>query len=1112
MLIRLCAAISLGLAVLVSIPSGHGEATAQAPPREDVDFFQKQVQPLLAARCYQCHGDLAKPKGKLRLTSRAFVLNGGESGPAAVAGKPDQSLLIQAVSYADALKMPPKGKLPAGEIDILNRWVQMGLPWPESNTKSVEKANEPEYQITSEQRSFWSFQPVKSYIPPEVKGISWPHSGIDRFILSKLEKNHLHPAQLADKRTLIRRATFDLIGLPPTTEEVENFLQDNSENAYARVVDRLLASPHYGEHWGRHWLDLVRYTDSFDARILNGPGSEMDITEAWRYRDWVVSAFNRDLPYDQFIIDQIAGDIIAARQPSSSSPDQIVATTMLAIGNWGGGDADKEKLLTDIVDDQIDVVGRSIMGLTVACARCHDHKFDPIPTADYYSLAGIFFSTHILPNVGPKTNGPPMLRIPLTTPEELNRRSRYAAQVTELENQLQARIRETYQEFARAMLPQTGHYIAAAWEFSHPSKALVRVSLTEYAARNGLYEFALRRWLEALGLGDYGDGGYRLMATPVRDVLGTAGVHAWKGPPDCPSLTVNTTDKEVALLTFRLPPRSVSVHPGPTNGVVVGWKSPIDGMVRISGRVVDADPAGGDGIAWIIDHRTHAGRHELASGDFPNGGRQVFDKGRDASRLKSVFVKTGEQIQLLVLPKANHTCDTTVVEFSISKEDGLATWNLTQDILSNPHQGNPHGDGLGNSSVWFFYDMADSTRAKQPAKASMLLGFSLTGKSRQEVEKEAFDFQKTFQRVDGRSPFYLTEVEQEKFLPAEARRRLADVRAELAELKKNAPGPLHFSNGAQEGGVPESPQSGIHDVRIHIRGSYTRLGETVPRRFPRILGGDRQAPIRDGSGRLELARWLVSPDHPLTSRVMVNRIWQYHFGQGIVRTPSNFGKQGERPTHQELLDFLAKTFVESGWSIKAMHRLIMLAAAYQQSSEPPPETRQADPDNLLFGHMNRHRLEAESLRDNLLAVAGRLNRTMGGKATRDFNSSRRTLYQLSVRSDRSGFGPLFDMADSTTPEATRTVSTVAPQALFLLNHPFVLQQKAALARRILQDPKAKNNSKRIENIYAVLYGRPPTKEESQIGLEFLARLGNGDQAWNAYCEVLLCANEFVYVD
>jgi hypothetical protein len=803
------------------VKTGDEQPTARpVSTTEAAEFFEKEVRPLLVARCHKCHGDLAKPKGKLRLTSRATILQGGESGPAAVAGKPGDSVLIQAISYTDALKMPPTERLPDREIATLTRWVQMGLPWPETESKPVNgiskgpgTSTNTEYRITDEQRHFWSFQPVKDPVPPKVRGNNPAITGIDRFILRKLEDQGLCLAPSADKRTLIRRATFDLLGLPPTPEEIDAFLKDTSSDAFAKVVDRLLASPHYGERWGRHWLDLVRYTDCFDARILMGPGSVMDITEAWRYRDWVVNAFNRDLPYDQFIVDQIAGDILAGQSgdgmPAGGSRyDKIVATGMLAIGNWGGGDADKEKLLTDIVDDQVDVIGRSIMGLTIGCARCHDHKFDPIPTADYYSLAGIFFSTHILPNVGPKTDGPPMLRIPLAPPQDVERQARYNARIAGVEKQVQSVTPTAQQELARRLLFETTRSIVAA---AHKAK-------------------------------------------------------------------------------------------------------------------------------------------------------------------------------------------------------------------------------------------------------------------------------------------------------------LERLQAELAELKRQGLAPLPFANGAQEGGVPDSPHAGVHDVRIHIRGSYSRLGQQVPRRFPRIMAGNQQTPIREGSGRLQLARWLVSPEHPLTARVMVNRIWQHHFGQGIVRSPNNFGKQGERPTHPELLDYLAKRFIDSAWSIKSMHRLMMLSATYQQSSESSSQTFQADPDNRLFGRMNRQRLEAEAIRDNLLAVAGRLDFTMGGKATRDFASPRRSLYQMTIRSDRSGYGPLFDMADSDAPVATRTVSTVAPQALFLLNHPFVLQQKSALTRRILLNPRSPDNKLRIIHAYEILYGRLPAEEEIEIGLEFLRRQGSTNDAWEAYCEVLLCANEFIYVD
>jgi hypothetical protein len=388
----------------------------------------------------------------------------------------------------------------------------------------------------------------------------------------------------------------------------------------------------------------------------------------------------------------------------------------------------------------------------------------------------------------------------------------------------------------------------------------------------------------------------------------------------------------------------------------------------------------------------------------------------------------------------------------------------------------------------------------------------------------AQQFQAKFTLDDTRSPFWINRPEDEAALPQEVRSRFSQYASEISELRKNAPPPVIYANAAQDGGCPESPHAGVHDVRVHIRGNYARLGDLVPRRFPIVLAGENQQPITHGSGRLELARWIASETHPTTARVMANRIWQHHFGQGIVRTPSNFGKLGERPTNQPLLDFLASEFVRSGWSVKQMHRLIMLSATYQQSSIAPTKTLRLDPDNRLCGRMSRTRLEAESLRDSLLFVTGKLDTTMGGPAYRDFNTPRRTVYLMTIRSDRSGYGPLFDAADPTATMEKRTSSNVAPQALFLMNDPFALAQVKALANRLVsiagQDPE------RIDAAYRTLYGRSPSPTETQIGMSYLSRARARPQektggmqnetaemrAWEAYSQILLCANEFLYVD
>ena len=544
----------------------------------------------------------------------------------------------------------------------------------------------------------------------------------------------------------------------------------------------------------------------------------------------------------------------------------------------------------------------------MACARCHDHKFDPISQADYYGLAGIFFSTHILPNVGPKTNGPPMLRIPLASPEELAKQGEHQQRITELEQQQQATRDQAYQDFAKSQLSETAKYLTAAWEYRTRPADSPALPLADFAARKGLHAFALRQWIDYLGGGDY-----KLLTRAVRDVGGKAGVSSWRGEADCPNVVANSTDREVAILTFKLPPKSLSVHPGPNNGVAVRWRSPVKGTVRIAGGVTDADPRGGDGIAWAIDLRRLDGRRELASGEFPNGGAQKFDQGKGAAALTTIEVEPGDGIDLLVLPKANYICDTTTVDYTIALADGSKSWNLAGDVTADLLQdgkGNPHADRYGNAGVWSFWDMADSRRG-QPSADPALTAWDRAeaGSDRAAVEQAALAFQKAFTRTDAASPFRIKNVEDEAALPEPTRETLARLSRELDDLKKTAAAPVEYANGAQDGGVPGSPHAGVHDVRIHLRGRYDRLGDPAPRRFPEILAGKDQKPIASGSGRLELAEWLTRPDNPLTARVMVNRIWQHHFGEGIVATPSNFGKLGARPSDPELLDYLADQFV-----------------------------------------------------------------------------------------------------------------------------------------------------------------------------------------------------------
>jgi hypothetical protein len=1112
---------------------------ACAARAEDFEFFENRIRPVLVDHCYKCHSaGSEKVKGGLLLDTKAGLLKGGETGPAIVPDEPEKSLLIKAVRYTDKdLQMPPKNqRLADHEIADLVAWVQMGAPdprvAPEQSPAATAPTPTPSYDFAAARKQ-WAFQkPADPAVPP-VKNKHWAKSPIDHFILSKLEEKNLSPAPPADKRMLIRRATFDLTGLPPTPAEVEDFLKDKSAGAFAKVVDRLLASPHYGERWGRHWLDVVRYTDSLDAR---GVGGEGDSSEAYRYRDWVVNAFNQDMPYNQFVREQIAGDLLQPKEPDRIDTNGIIATGMYAIGNWGNGDADKDKILTDIADDQVDVTGRAFLGLTLACARCHDHKFDPIPTADYYSLAGIFFSSHILPKLTPKGQGEALLFIPLASKGDLDRRQKREERMAELEKQIASSTDQQLTLLGKTMLSQSADYLAAVAAFQNLRVKQPQLSVADFAAgRRGSFQPSpelLQQWVDYLGFGEV-----KLLSRMTHEASGKPGLHVLHNANDAdtPAGFVNSTDQPISFVTITMPAHSVGVHPSPKAGVAAGWKSPFTGTIEIKGRVADADPNCGDGIAWKLEVRRERGTTELASGDIPNGGAQDFSAGTGAANLKSFKINAGETLSLVVLPKENYYCDATVVELELTdRDDAKRVWNLSKDVIAGVNDAkNPYPDSQGHPAVWSIYDMDGQSSAGEVAAGSPLSKwFEAVNRqaSKAEVEAASQEIQRALLAPDAtnspvnklyqdlaapRSAFWAGSANVEKNFPMQARQALEAQRSELSSLKANVPPPLARAHGLQEGGVPESPHAGMHDVKVHLRGRYDRLGDLAPRRFPRVLAGDGQKPITQGSGRLELADWIASPDNPLTARVMVNRIWQHHFGEGIVRTPNNYGKLGVPPTHPELLDYLAHRFVESGWSVKAMHRAIMLSAAYQQSSIPLPATFKDDPDNLLFGRMNRRRLESEPLRDSLLDAAGKLDLTMGGPSIRDLNSLRRTLYVMTIRSDRATYQFLFDAADPNAIVEKRIDSTVAPQALFLLNNPFVLAQIKGLAQRVLKEAPD-DDAKRVQWLYELLYARPAGQQELQLGLSALSQsrteTKDNEAAWEQYCQVLLCANEFVYVD
>ena len=1059
--------------------------SASAAGADDAEtFFEARVRPILVARCLECHGDAPQPKGGLRLTSREAILKGGDSGPAAVPGDLAKSPIVEAIRYLDEPRMPPKGKLPEAESAVIERWVASGLAWPKA-ADVPGPASGAGFQVTDEHRRFWSFRPVRAVEPPDVRQPDWPVNPVDRFVLARLEAGGLRPAPEADRATLIRRATFDLTGLPPTPEEVAAFLEDGSAGAFEAVVDRLLASPAYGQRWARHWLDVVRYADSRDAR---GVGGSDDIGEAWRYRDWVVDAFNRDVSYDRFIVDQVAGDLVPGPDPSDINPQGMVATGLLTIGEWGTGDADKEKMLTDIVADQIDVVTRGFLGLTVACARCHDHKFDPISAADYYGLAGIFFSTRILPDPGAKTAGSPMLRTSIATRADREAIATHQKKLGDADKAL-ANARDTAREaLARSIAPRIREAI-------------------DPASKSDVPPFARRKWAACLAESDPG----RSLNRPMARVQGLEGVDFWAAQADPPWIGVNAGEKPATITTLTLPPRSVNLHPGPRTAAAIRWRSPVDGFVRVSANLADADPNCGNGVNWSVATTRGRSRREVASGVMDNSGKVAIGGGA----LDRVEVHAGDSIEFAVGPRGDYSCDTTSVGFKVERVDGDgAAWDLAADLLPDLLKANPHADRLGHPDVWELVELDPGRSPRPVAGHPAWIDWDRSDHSAAALEAFAGRVEadpKLRDALVGEGGPFRPDSGDDAALPEAARSEIAKALEAVDRLKGQAPPAPSMALVALDGGVPKSAYEGFRDSPIHVRGDYRRLGPVVPRHVPVVVEGGHPPAIARGSGRLELARWIASVENPLTARVMVNRAWQGHFGSGLVRTPGNFGKLGEAPTHPELLDWLADRFMKDGWSIKRLHKLLMTSRTYRQSSRPPVETLKADPDNRLWGRMDRRRLESEAVRDALLAVAGKLDGRAGGPSTRDFDDPRRTLYQMTIRSDRSSFGPLFDAADSTAMVDRRVVSTVAPQALFLMNHPFVIDQAKALAGRLTGDDPS-----RIDRAYRLLYARRPTGAEVAIGLELLATMtaaeGSSARAWQAYAQVLLCSNEFLYVD
>ena len=860
-----------GLAALVALGAG-----LRADDSAGIEFFEKRIRPVLIEHCYECHSAEAKKvKGKLRLDSREAVLRGGEIGPAIIEGKPMESLLISAVQYHDKdLQMPPakddvSRKLGEATIADLVEWVKIGAPMPAS-------AEHPAAKDSSAIFTHWAFQAPEEQTIPDVTDAARAKTPIDHFILAKLDAAGLKAARPADLRTLIRRASFDLTGLPPKSEEVESFIADESPDAFGKVVERLLASPHYGERWGRHWLDVARYSDS--KGYVYGREERLFV-HAWSYRDWVVKALNDDLPYDRFLLLQMAADQLVP----ATSPD-LAAMGFLTGGRRFIG------VTRDIIDDRIDVVTRGTMALTAACARCHDHKYDPIPTRDYYSLYGVFNSgEERLVSLGAESND-----------AEFTKRAKKLADTMKLRRD----------EASSRLHGRVGDYLAAQSELQkYPEEGFDQILTTE-----DLIPASVRRW---------------------RDFL---------------HRTKNSNDP-----------------------IFAPW------------QVLAKLPA------------------ESFATQAPAALARVFDE---------------------LGAKANHV--------------------VASAFASPPKSLREATDRYGR----LFAEPTDA------ALAAFL--------------------------DDPRSPTCVPDtaiIDNELFFPTAACEELWRLQGEvdrwLIQTPASPPHALVL--------VDREPE---RNPRVFLRGNPARQGDEVPRQFLQVVAGPQRAPFQNGSGRLELAQAIANPENPLTARVIVNRIWQHHFGTGLVRTPSDFGVRAEAPSHLELLDWLAREFVRSGWSVKALHRLIMASAVYQQGSAAVPSS---DPDDRLLSSFPRQRLDFEQMRDALLAVSGELDAAIGGKPAELLTPSnqRRTLYGLVDRQFLPGTFRVFDFANPDIHIAQRHATTVPQQALFFLNNIFVADRARAIAART-EIPKAQIVVDRVDRMMRAIFQRSASRQEIDSALHFIA--------------------------
>ena len=1137
-----------------------------------LEFFEKEVRPLFAEHCYKCHSvDAKRLEAGLLLDSRASQLRGGDSGPAIVPGKADQSLLIQAVRYED-FEMPPKGKLPAKDVATLVRWIQMGAPWP-SEAEPVAAGERSSFDLEKRAAEFWIWQPVTAPEQPTVQDSSWPKNEIDHHILAGVEAAGLRPAGDADRAALLRRLHFDLIGLPPTPGEIRTFLADPSSKAIERAVDRLLDSPHFGERWGRHWLDSVRYAES------RGHEFDNDTPNAFQYRDYVIRALNADVPYDQFVREHIAGDLLPKPRlhPEKKFNESVLGTGYWFLGEWVHSPVDIRKDESDRFDNMLDVMSKTFLGVTVACARCHDHKFDAISTADYYSLSGFLQSSDYR-----------QVRF-----ESMEQNGQVAADLAEVDTRFQREIGELLKRHGLHRPPAAKPIAGEGIVFNYAS-----IPASDYLQDGYIFGQTPRRAGQP-----YLDGPVVKVArfgAAVNDPIwfGLNAVHEGVMQNRSALAKLPKSGRTLRTPTFELTDGNVACLVKGTGHVVAC----VDSHRLVAGPLhKQTIKSIGGRSGWVtlnlkryVGHRLHL---EFVPAKNVSLSVRLVTQGLDATELREIdrrlALAAREVEQYAAAAEAllngggvpgGAMEERVFADFESGTYDG---WTVEGDAFGKvpqsqatigKYQGNVQavgkyfvnshnirgegrdmrrGDGftgtLTSPEFTIDFDTVEflvgggSHRTKTCVNLIVdgQAVLTATGKRRNQMSLNTWDVRQyrgktaKIRVVDNHTGGWgnigldhivfkgRRQAPQPAVKGAPAQRLIRGWQAERQRLGKQIIRKSRVALAMMDG-------SG-EDDRILIRGNSSKPGKVEPRHFLTAISGNNPPAIKSGSGRLELAEHINDPANPLTSRVIVNRIWHHLMGRGIVPTVDDFGVLGQRPSHPKLLDHLATRFLADGRSIKGMIKYIVRSRTYQMSSHSHPQAMESDPKNVLWHHQPPRRLQGEVIRDALLALSGRLNRAafgppvpihltsfMDGRGRPGRNgpldgNGRRSIYIAVRRNFLSPFMLTFDTPVPFSSMGRRNVSNVPAQSLILLNDPLVVELSRGWAERALK-AEPHDVAKRIAWLYLTGFGRQPTVGESRIAVDFIdskaaeLQVSTGDsKLWADFAHVLVNTKEFIFL-